>query len=94
MIGQEGSGVKITSLQWETAISRASFTEMALSLVRAVFPLETLLISNLSGRKSKIDPYDNQRPGLDKTKIAAIRCNLFFIYIFCIIYIFMIRSVW
>ncbi|KAH0557517.1 hypothetical protein KQX54_014837 [Cotesia glomerata] len=71
-IGHEGSGVLVSRAQWETANSRNSFQNMAVSLVSSLFENEVLLASNLRGGKSRIDKNAQRKPGLDATIISAI----------------------
>lgn len=71
-IGAEGSGVKITRAQWETANSISTFTEMRISSVTAAFSVNTLLKSNFGGGENKIQSNSDQRTGLDKQKMSAI----------------------
>lgn len=79
-IGHEGSGVFVSRAQWETANSRNSFQNMAVSLVSSLFENEVLLASNLRGGKSRIDKNAQRKPGLDATIISAITGELLFLY--------------
>ncbi|XP_015123524.1 uncharacterized protein LOC107045704 [Diachasma alloeum] len=74
-LGQRGSGVTVTALQWSAAKEQKTFACMAVSLVMSVFDHETLLNSNVKGGKSKIHKNTDNAPRhqrLDPHKLEAI----------------------
>ncbi|XP_066600966.1 uncharacterized protein [Prorops nasuta] len=73
----KGSGIKITENQWNFAKTRNSYTGMAIALMMASFPLETLLRSNLKGGAPKIKTEGEDKvsvhTALDPNKLKAIK---------------------
>ncbi len=64
-----GSNVHIDSLAWAVAQNVKSASCFARTLLTAVFPLDTLLVSNLRGTSRD---GGQLRQGLDKGKVDAI----------------------
>ncbi|XP_057330859.1 uncharacterized protein LOC130671155 [Microplitis mediator] len=75
-VGRRGSGIKITEEQWECAQSQGRCTAMAVVLLTAIVPMDTLLRSNLKGGKARISKDPNnptQHQGLDPAILEAIK---------------------
>ncbi|XP_044004181.1 uncharacterized protein LOC122849527 [Aphidius gifuensis] len=77
-IGQPGSDVTVTDLQWTTAISRGSYKFMSTSLVMSLFPMNVLLKSNYKGGKCKIkkDETPQKLTALDTRIVDAIKYSV------------------
>ncbi|CAG5073490.1 Protein of unknown function, partial [Cotesia congregata] len=75
-IGNKGSGIFITKVQWDTAKSKSTYNSMGTALVMAMFPIDVLLKNNLRGGKSKFKFSTEQRVGLDKNIMDAIRVTV------------------
>ncbi|CAG5090572.1 Protein of unknown function, partial [Cotesia congregata] len=73
-IGRKGSGIVIEADQWDAAMEKNTFTAMGISLLSAVFHMDTLLHSNVKGGKSKIhqDAEMPKHDALDSTVLTAI----------------------
>ncbi|XP_077395476.1 uncharacterized protein LOC144031864 isoform X2 [Festucalex cinctus] len=74
-----GTGVMIEKLSWAYALNANSATIFVRHLLTAVFPIETLLVSNLRGGKRGGDA----REPLDKIKLDAIYSTFSTFHVLC-----------
>lgn len=67
-----GSKIKITESQAIDAKAKCTPTALAITLVVALFPLETLLVSNLRGGKSKVRRVEQEEDDSNSTSLKAL----------------------
>ncbi|KAH0568027.1 hypothetical protein KQX54_017781 [Cotesia glomerata] len=65
-------GVFISKNSWTTAEQKRSYQSMGKALVKAAFPTEVMLLSNLRGNASEIDKNAPKKPALDLNIMNAI----------------------
>ncbi|CAG5096643.1 Protein of unknown function [Cotesia congregata] len=78
-LGHVGSGVFISKNSWTTAEQKRSYQSMGKALIKAAFPTEVMLLSNLRGNASKIDKNAPKKPALDLNIMNAIKGYLTYV---------------